>query len=75
MLFTVFGWVGTVLSLVGFYVNVKKSKWGFVLWLITDIIFAITSAATHTWYFVTLYIIYAILAVWGYRQWTKPSGM
>lgn len=73
MLFTIFGWVGTALSLMGFYANVKRSKWGFVLWLVTDVIFVITSAATHTWYFVILYTAYAILAIWGYQQWAKKK--
>lgn len=71
MLFNIFGWIGTALSLTGFYANVKKSKWGFALWFGSDILFIITSAAAHTWYFTVLYIIYAILAVWGYQQWAK----
>lgn len=67
----IFGWLGVLLSLTGFYANVKKSKWGFALWFVADIIFIITSIINQTWYFVVQYAVYAILAIWGYWQWAK----
>ena len=67
----VFGWVATMLSLVGFYANVKKAKWCFVVWAVADVILIGTSVVTCAWYLVFLYFAYLVLAVWGYWKWTK----
>lgn len=67
----------TILALVGVVLNIHKSWWCFLIWSITNFVFALKNFRAwrkfHDGYFFyqgCLFTIYWLLAIWGIISWT-----
>jgi len=60
----------TVLAIIATYLNTKKKKICFVLWIFTNTTFLIQSVYLKAWNLALLYLIYLGLAFYGLREWS-----
>ena len=68
---TIFGWIAAGLCAIGSLMNIYKSKWGFVVWIVSNIILLTISAVTKQYYFMFIYCLYTVECVYGYFKWSK----
>ena len=68
-------WAAFALSLAGNYLNIKKSVWGFVLWIVGNTIWVVVDYQQQKWANMTLFLIYTLMSIWGIYQWTRPNNV
>jgi nicotinamide riboside transporter PnuC len=61
--------VSASLGIIGGIINVLKNKWGFALWVVGDTLWIIYGAITKQYFFMAQYIVFALIAVWGFKAW------
>ena len=67
-------WVMTAIAIVGFYFNMKLSKWGYVLWIVSDIGFAINGIYAKQYPLAGLFIFYILTCIVGFMEWNKRDN-
>jgi hypothetical protein len=62
-------WIIVGISIMGVLLNIKKNKWGFVCWIISNAAWVVIDyrAGLHSQAF--LFFIYFLLAIWGILAW------
>jgi nicotinamide riboside transporter PnuC len=74
MFLLIYGWIVTIICLVGTILNVKKIQFCFILWTIGNLLWLILDMYNKVYSRSLLDIIQLILAVWGYIAWKKESN-
>ena len=64
-------WALTFISLTGVVLNIKKIRHGFLLWMITNICWAVIDFKHGVPEQAFLFLVYFILSVWGWVSWSK----
>jgi nicotinamide mononucleotide transporter len=59
----------TVLSIIATGYTVLKHKRAWVFWIGIDTLYVLLFALQNLWYYCLLYLVYAILAVYGFLEW------
>jgi len=69
-------WGVTVCSIVGTVANIYGRRWCFVVWMITNLLWAEYDMYKAAYPQAVLMVFYAILAAWGYKKWenTPPPS-
>jgi nicotinamide riboside transporter PnuC len=70
-MFQVFTWTLTVVAIVGVVLNIRHVRACFLVWMVTNIAWAIVDASRGIWAQATLHIVYWGLSVWGWYHWGK----
>lgn len=70
---TAIGWVCAVLSLIATVANVRKLRWCFGVWVLTNLTWTAIDARAGLWSQAALQLTYAGLAVWGILRWGKKT--
>lgn len=63
----------TILSFLGAYLNLKKNKWGFILWVVADFFWGVYSLTIEQYGQTLVFFIYSFFAGWGYLEWHRLS--
>jgi nicotinamide riboside transporter PnuC len=58
-----------ILSIIGTIANIKKKKWGFVIWLFTNTAWFVYSLAIAQYSRAILDFVYLCLAIYGLLSW------
>ena len=67
---TTFGWIGTIVSVIGaILMSSKHPYWGSWLFLIGDFFCGYRVYQDKIWSQVTLYLIFAIISIYGIWSW------
>jgi len=66
-------WVLTFLSLVGVILNIYKIRHGFLLWMITNVCWAVIDLRHGVPEQSVLFVVYFFLSVWGWIYWSKEA--
>jgi len=66
-------WMATALSLAGYALNVKKSRWGFVVWIAANTIWIWVGIQKDLWGLVLTMSVYTAMSVWGFISWSKGA--
>ncbi len=64
-------WIITVLSIIGVVLNIKKNKYCFIIWTITNGSWCIYDFIIGAYAQSFLFLIYFILAIWGIYEWKR----
>ena len=64
-----FMWIAVMLSISGNIGVVRRQQWGFILWIIANIMWIIDSIRLDALPQAALFTIYLILATWGAWAW------
>ena len=62
-------WIVTAASLIGVIANIKKKQWCFLIWFVTNSIWAIYDFFLGAYPQSALFVIYVGLAVYGMWEW------
>ena len=65
-------WPGAVLGLIGALLVAQRScqmrRWGFVLWILSNVCLIGFATATGAWALVGMYACYGATSFWGFRN-------
>lgn len=67
-------WIVTVLSIIGVIANVKKKRWCFFIWVITNTTWMLVNIYMKLYSASFMFFIYLLLAIWGIISWGKKGG-
>ena len=59
-------WVVSVIAIVGFFLNMRKSKWGYVIWFISNVGFAVYNLYMKSYAETALWVFYSGMCVYGF---------
>lgn len=62
-------WIITIFSLIGAVLNIKKSKWCFYVWAVTNSSWMIVDFVYGLYAQSALFFVYFCLAIWGIIEW------
>ena len=68
-------WLVTFASIVGTIANIKQRRWCFHVWLVTNLIWMVYDLAIGATAQAALMGVYALLAVWGLREWRPKRNL
>jgi len=66
-----FGWIGSILAIVGATLNARCLRIGFFFYMASNIILVSVGYCKHEMYNVTLFSIFLVIAIYGYVVWGK----
>lgn len=69
----IFTWAVTAICLAGTVLNVKRSRWCFVLWIAGNIAWMIYDVRSGLYSRAVLDLVQLGFAVWGLVEWTKKE--
>lgn len=61
----------TVMTLLGFYLNARMSKWGFYSWIIGDVGWILYAILTFTFPHAIQCFVIILLNIYGLKTWKK----
>jgi nicotinamide riboside transporter PnuC len=64
-------WILTALSVFGVILNIKKNRWGFACWMVTNAGWMIVDFRAGIYSQSAMFAIYFCLASWGMAEWKK----
>lgn len=66
-------WMATAFSILGNVFNIKKSVWGFILWIIGNAMWVYIGCTKHMWGMTALFSVYIVMSAWGIWEWTRSD--
>lgn len=66
-------WIISILALTGTILNANRNKYGFILWLITNMYWTVIDFKTGLYAQSALFFAYTILAIKGIITWSKKE--
>ncbi len=66
-------WLVTIFSITGVVLNIKKNKWCFVIWSVTNFCWMVIDFYKGIYAQAFLFLIYFILALYGLYEWSKEK--
>jgi nicotinamide riboside transporter PnuC len=64
-------WIITIAALVGTIANIKRHRWCFAVWLVTNCAWAAVDYGAGLYSQAALMAVYAGLSVWGWCSWKQ----
>ncbi len=65
--------LGMVFGIGGMIFNVYKSKWGYVVWIVSNLLWIVYAYNTKQYFFLLQYIVFTIVLTWGFIKWNKEE--
>ncbi len=67
------GWLGTILIMLGYYLNAQKYKTCFIIWGLGNIVFLVYSYLINAIPQLAVSVFVLGMNVYGYKQWSKDE--
>jgi nicotinamide riboside transporter PnuC len=64
----IFWWILTISAIIGTYINTKKDRRCFYIWVVSNACFAVETAFCGAYNLTVLYSVYFLLAIKGIRS-------
>ncbi len=64
-------WLITVAAIVGVIANIKKKRWCFFVWTVTNGLWMVVNIIIGLYSAAFLFGVYFVLAIWGIIEWSK----
>lgn len=64
-------WLATILTLVGVILNIKKIRYGFLVWLVANILWAYIQYQVGIYGMFICQIVFCFTCIWGWVEWSK----
>lgn len=64
-------WIMAAMALAGTILNIKKQKYGFAFWIVSNGYWCIHNILIQEYAQAFLYFIFFLLAIWGLISWSK----
>jgi len=62
---------GVALGLVGVYFVIKKNRWGFMLWIVSNCFLVPVFVKRALWFTVLLFGVYTVINLCGFYAWSE----
>jgi len=62
-------WIFTAIAIAGFFVNMGKSKWGYLIWFISNLGFLTYNIHIKSYAQAGLWLFYSFMCVYGFWKW------
>ncbi len=66
-------WLNTAVAIAGTFLNAKRIRFGFVLWMITNLVFVVNNLYIKSYPQAALFSVYFGLALFGWINWGKET--
>jgi len=70
---SIFGWLATILILLGYYLNAKKLTVSWIVWFIGNVCNLVYSVFIEAWPQLVLAVALMGLNIYGYIEWKKNN--
>lgn len=67
-------WVTTIASLVGVWLNIRKERLCFAVWLCSNVSWSVIDAYHGIWGQALLQAVYAVMSVYGWYSWSHAGS-
>lgn len=68
-------WIFTAISLIGNFLNCRKIRFGFLVWVVCNTCWLVYDIVSHIYSRAVLDIVQTGFAIYGYIEWGKPNGI
>jgi nicotinamide riboside transporter PnuC len=65
--------ISAIIAIAGTLLVTYKNKIGFLFWVVGNVLWAVYGIITKQYFFMTQYIIFTIVAVFGFVKWFKED--
>lgn len=69
----IFLWCNTILAIIGTFLNAKRVRFGFIIWMVTNTVFVVNNLIIKSYPQAALFGVYFVLAVFGWISWGKEA--
>ena len=66
-------WAVTALSIAGTILNIYKNRWGFFIWMITNLAWAVIDFKVGLVEQTVLFLFFFLTSLWGFMFWSKQG--
>ena len=66
-------WIFTILSITGAILNVRKNRWGFILWIVANCGWIWVNYIIGLYEQIPVWIVYTIISTYGFYDWSKKK--
>jgi len=66
--------IGVVLGLEGTYLIIRKNRWGYMVWVGSNIVLAYVFSQKGLWFSAALFVLYIGVCFYGFYEWSKEGG-
>jgi nicotinamide riboside transporter PnuC len=66
-------WFITIASIVGVIANLKRKRWCFYIWAVTNFLWTLVNLKIGLYSAATLFTLYFLLAIWGIIEWAPKK--
>jgi nicotinamide riboside transporter PnuC len=66
-------WVIAAISIIGAILNIKKNKWGFILWIIGNIGWIVIDIIYGLYEQIPIWILFTFTSVYGFKKWSDEE--
>jgi len=66
-------WIVTGIAIAGFFLNMAMNKWGYIVWIISNIGLATNDIYVKQYPEAGLFIFYTVMCAIGFYQWSKKN--
>lgn len=70
----IFLWFNTAFAVVGTFLNARRVRFGFIVWMITNAVFVMNNILIHCYHQAALFAVYFGLAAFGWFSWGKQES-
>ena len=70
----ILGWVGALIAILGTWLNIQKSKYGFICWFVSNLTLVLVNIYFKSYSQAFLFFVYTIFAIVGYIKWNTPKS-
>jgi nicotinamide riboside transporter PnuC len=68
-------WAVAILDIIGVVVNIRQNRWGFFIWIFTNLFLAGINYNIGQYAQSVLFLVYFIFSVWGWFAWKKETSL
>jgi len=68
-------WLLTIASVIGTVANIKKKRWCFYVWFLTNLAWVVVNIMIGLYSAAALFAVYTGLAIWGIISWGKKNDI
>jgi nicotinamide riboside transporter PnuC len=69
----VFGWIGSLLGVIGALLNARRNRIGFMFYIAANVILVAVGYYKNELYNVVLFAVFLAIACYGYVEWGKNT--
>jgi len=67
-------WLWAVLSITGAILNARKNKWGFMVWMVSNVGWIYTNVYYGLWAQIPVWIAFSVTSIYGWILWSREEN-